>query len=676
MSDPAGGITGRFLRVDLTERRVTVEETPDVARWLGPRGWNALIGWNETAPGMDAFDPGNPLVFSVGPLVGTSTPTAGRMTVSTIAPPGYPTPMWASASVGGYVGAELKYAGYDGVVFQGQSDAPVYLLIEDDKVTLKDASDLWGQGVFDTQQALKARHSRQHQVLTIGPAGEQRVRFATIAHRLNNVVGNAGFGGVMGSKRLKAVVVRGTGGVGVADPQRFLAIVAEVWELGKGGVGCIGQIDRGYPLVACSQGCSVRCGTHMSRGEDRYGAGTKVDIGTCNDSHWRGGTGQGRAYRGRHVDGTELNLPPAPGFGDAGTDLGNLIETLGMTTWVLASWGRYFAALRELGIREFRVIGGPDDGQIERIDIDSAEWWREWMNKTAHRRGVGDDYAEGFARFYEKYELGPRRLAELIEDKGSRGHGWHREGRLMEPHPSPYWEYSALLYAVSTRDVTPSTHGFFFLNGMYGYPSAPKDPSEIPARLLELAERLYGSAEAVHPGDAWIEHVTAWHQHRAIIKDSMGVCDWVFPLTRRTFDTREAFEAEMGAEEGSVYGDVEAEAKLFSACTGVEMSIDEMEAQAARIVQLERCIEVRNNGRDRTLDEAVIPHYQWSEKTDGTHLSADAAEFHALLDRYYDLRGWDRERGWPTRETLDALGLDDVAAALEPLRQPSAEGAR
>ena len=232
----------------------------------------------------------------------------------------------------------------------------------------------------------------------------------------------------------------------------------------------------------------------------------------------------------------------------------------------------------------------------------------------------------------------------------------------MEAHPSPFWEYGALLYAVSTRDVTPSTHSFFFLNHLYGYPKTPQDPGEISPQLLELAEKLYGSRKAVYPGDEDIEKVVFWSQHRAIIKDSLAVCDWVFPITRRNHETRE----EALADSGPIYGDTAAEATLYRPCTGIDLQIGEMERPIAeRVVNLERCIEVRNFGRNRELDEAVIPHFQWPEKTDGTHLSADGHEFRALLDRYYDLRGWDRATGCPMRTRLEELGLGDVAGDLQ-----------
>jgi aldehyde:ferredoxin oxidoreductase len=337
-------------------------------------------------------------------------------------------------------------------------------------------------------------------------------------------------------------------------------------------------------------------------------------------------------------------------------DLGNMIDDLGLTAWVYDSWYRYLGGLREMGIDELAGL---------QIRIDDAEWWRDLLHSVAYREGLGDAIAEGLARFYDRHPVGPRYLADFVESAGSRGHGWHREGRAMEPHPSPFWEHSALLYAVSTRDVTPSTHGFFFLNREYGYPSAPKDVSEIPESLLELAERVYGSREAIYPGDAHVEHVTAWHQHRAIIKDSLGLCDWVFPVLRRTHADREALEEARRVGGEQFYGDAEAEARLYRACTGIDLEMAEMERPIAeRIVALERCLDVRNHGRSRAADEAVIPHYQWPEKTDGTHLSADAGEFRALLDRYYDLRGWDRETGAPTPDKLRELGLDEMVAAL------------
>jgi aldehyde:ferredoxin oxidoreductase len=636
------------MRVDLTWSRIRIEDTPDVVRWLGPRGWNALIGWNEVGPGVGPYDPENRLVFSAGPLVGTGAPTAGRMTVSSLSPRGYPQPMWISASMGGYLGAELKYAGYDGLIVQGQADDPCYLLIEDGTFSLKDARDLWGQGVYHTQQALKERHSREHQVAAIGPAGENRVRFASIMHRLSNAVGNGGLGGVMGAKNLKAIVVRGTGGVPIANPACFVEAVQDVWQLARGGVGCTGQPEHGYPNVACSHGCSVRCFTTIQHTPGQVGAGTRMRMAKCNNNSFAHGSHSG--YEGHSVTGEAISVPRPHKFGEMGQDLDNLVQDMGLTSWCYGSWYRYLGALREMGVDE--VLGEP-------VRLDDAEWWRQWIVNVARRKGTGNEYAEGMARFYAKNRVGPDYVAAFCESAGSRGHGWHREGRTLERHTSPFWEYAALLYAVSTRDVTPSTHGFLFFNGLQAAAGTRDDPASMPANLRELAEMVYGSADVFYPGNDHVAQVTAYHQHRAIIKDSMGVCDWAYPVLRRTMDSPEAWQEALQDGQTSIVGDPAAEARLYRACTGIELDIAEMERPIAeRIVTLERCLDVRNTGRDRAIDEAVIPHFQWAGKVDGTHLSAEATEFKVLLDEYYALRGWDRETGRPTSETLQALGLE------------------
>jgi aldehyde:ferredoxin oxidoreductase len=213
--------------------------------------------------------------------------------------------------------------------------------------------------------------------------------------------------------------------------------------------------------------------------------------------------------------------------------------------------------------------------------------------------------------------------------------------------------------------MTPSTHGFLFLAWLAKLVEQAEDPASSERHLRQFAERIYGAEDAFFPGNRSTAAVTTWHQYRSVIKDSMGVCDWVFPAMRRTFETAEARDRAAKTDVRRIFGDPGAEARLYRACTGVDMDIAEMERPIAeRIVNLERCIDVRNTGRSRTDDEAVIPHFQWPEKTDGTHFSADASEFHAMLDDYYALRGWDKETGHPFGEKLAELGLQEVAEAL------------
>jgi aldehyde:ferredoxin oxidoreductase len=216
---PRGGYAGQILDVDLTARKVTTRPTaPYIRDALGGRALSAAIAWDEMPADVDAFDPAALIIISTGPLTGTLAPTTGRTVMASLSPRIYPKPWYTHSTIGGWFGPELKYAGYDAVIIRGAASAPVRLEITDGKARIVDAADLWGLDARETQLDLKRRLSSETQVLAIGPAGENRVRFATVQHSEENAAGHSGFGAVWGSKNLKAVTARGTGGVKVADP--------------------------------------------------------------------------------------------------------------------------------------------------------------------------------------------------------------------------------------------------------------------------------------------------------------------------------------------------------------------------------------------------------------------------------------------------------------------------
>jgi aldehyde:ferredoxin oxidoreductase len=224
------GWTGKLLYVDLTTRKIDVRDTaPYVRDYIGGRAMASRIAWDEIPAGIDAFAQENRVIITTGPLTGTLSPTSGRTVMSGVSPRTYPKPWYTHSTLGGWFGPQLKYAGFDAVVIHGSADAPVYLEIRDDKARLADARDLWGLGARQTQLTLKQRLGEQAEVLTIGPAGESLVRFATVQHSEENAAGHSGFGAVWGSKKLKAIAVRGTGGVPVADPD---ALLHEVLDFG------------------------------------------------------------------------------------------------------------------------------------------------------------------------------------------------------------------------------------------------------------------------------------------------------------------------------------------------------------------------------------------------------------------------------------------------------------
>ncbi len=218
-----GGWTGCVLRVDLTRGEVRREELdPRHARdYVGGRGIGARLLWDELDPQVDPLSPENLLVFATGPLTGTNASCGARYMVVTKGPL---TGCITTSNSGGRWGPELKFAGYDLLVLEGRSSTPVYLWILDDRVELRPAEHLWGKGVFETEDEIRRETGvADCSIASIGPAGENTVLYAAIMNDKFRAAGRSGVGAVMGSKNLKAIAVRGTGGVRVADPGALMA---------------------------------------------------------------------------------------------------------------------------------------------------------------------------------------------------------------------------------------------------------------------------------------------------------------------------------------------------------------------------------------------------------------------------------------------------------------------
>lgn len=266
------GWVGRLLRINLSTGEIRKEDTMKYAKkYIGGRGLAARIAWEEIPPNISPFDPKNRLMFMAGPLAGTLAPTSGgRIEVCGVAPQVYPYPKYSRSSMGGYWGAELKYAGYDGVIIEGKSTKKVYLWINDDKVEIRDARNLWGLDTYATDKTLKTEHGKDVKSVCIGPAGENLVRIAIIQHGSENAAGQGGFGAVMGSKALKAIAVRGTGGVKIADAKRLLDLCEYVRALAKTNRDL--APDELQKRKACTMSCSVKnCGDSLQLYKNIHG---------------------------------------------------------------------------------------------------------------------------------------------------------------------------------------------------------------------------------------------------------------------------------------------------------------------------------------------------------------------------------------------------------------------
>ncbi len=257
------GWTGTILRVNLTTRKITKEPTDlnDARLFIGARGLATKLLMDEVDPRVDPLSPENKLIFAPGPLSGTMAPSMGRYDVVTKGPLNGTV---AASNSGGSFGSEVKFAGYDMIVFEGASETPVYLWIRDDQVELRDASGVWGKNVFDTTDLLRAETDEEAKVACIGPAGEKLVLFASIMNEMHRAAGRSGVGAVMGSKKLKAVVVVGTNSLEVANPEAFEKAVMvarkKIMEHPVGGTGL-----RAYGTDSLLLQMPLRLGTMARR---------------------------------------------------------------------------------------------------------------------------------------------------------------------------------------------------------------------------------------------------------------------------------------------------------------------------------------------------------------------------------------------------------------------------
>jgi len=645
-----GGWTGRILRVDLSTGRIKEDETRRyVPDYIGGRGIAARIAWEELPPGTGALDPHNVLMFFTGPLTGTTAPFSGRTTVSALGPQGFPREWFTRSNMGGHWGPELKYAGYDGIVFSGAADSPVYLWVHDGRAELRDASHLWGLGTYATQNRLLAEHGSRVRIATIGPAGENLSRIAVIQTETESAAGQGGLGAVMGAKKLKAVVVGGTMPVEIAHRDEFLrktlAIQREFHTPTPSGRG-LGSLDPekvakyGERFHACSQQCIARCACFYTKVPAPLSGSTLSGQYHCVAALFEG-------FRGTFYD---WNV----GF-EAGFELSKIANDYGINHWdLLIGVAPWLKLCRERGLLT-ELDGQP-------IDLDSPPFWAEFMRKIAYREGAGDLFAEGGWRAINTLGVGLDIAARLFPAWGYAGH-WDGHGDHANRVVFPYWLVSALQWAVDVRDPIASGH-CYAQNCMRWSPFLAKDKGLTWEEIACAGAKVYGHPAATDPrsgyeGKAW---PGVYHGHRSMLKDSATVDDWVFP---RIFSTRTPDRlARAEGMEGPSF-----EWHMIRAATGAYEDEAELDLACERAFNLERAIAVRNHGRCRQDDETIIPYFETLENEPnpliGERQKLDRQRFLGLLDEYYTLRGWDVTTGVPTRQRLLALGLSDVADALE-----------
>jgi aldehyde:ferredoxin oxidoreductase len=629
------GWMGKILRVDLGTSAISDFLTqPYAEKYLGGRGIASRLYWENVRPEIKAFEPENFLIFVTGPLVATGAQGATRMSVVGKSPMAYPE-KYCYGNIGGFFGAELKRAGYDGLVITGRAPEPVCILINDNQVELRDASSLWGKGACQVAEMLEQSHGSRARFLTTGIAGENLVRSAVIfgSHQSTST---AGYGAVMASKNLKAIVVRGIGKPSVADPDALKELNRYVVKISK-------RLDltippdttmtgHGHLLERIGKGGCDQCGLDCIRNKYRYGKRSDLE-----------------AYR--RCQAMEYYMPwqysredePVETFYNAPI-LANdysicTFELRSMINWLYTCYQTKSLTEEETGLPLSK--------------IGTAEFLEKLLHSIAYREGFGDILAEGLARAREKLpEKARALLGPDVLPIGETDVGLPRSSVVH-----------ALLDPMEPRMSRPMVHGGFARAAWMFHQMTPEQSPVTTEVFREIARAFWGSTAAADVSSYEGKALAAQKiQNRTYTEDSLGLCDFAWPLT-------------FSFSKPDPVGEADLEAKLFTAVTGV--SGQEIDRCAERIMNVQRMITLRE-GRKVPQDD-FPPEVNFTEplKPMGPMMVPgpgdkpvsvagkvlDREKFRDMLREYYRLRGWGEETGIPRPDTLSALGLDDMMTA-------------
>jgi len=594
------GYQGKILRIDLSKGVSKVEDLNlDLAKkFVGGRGLGTKLFVDEVSPSVDALSPENKILFATGPLTGTPTPTGGRYMVVTKSPL---TGTIASSNSGGYWGAELKFSGYDVIIVEGRSEKPVYVMIEDDQVEIRDAAHVWGKVVSETTETLLKEVPEKSRVLTIGPAGEKLSNMAAVMNDVSRAAGRSGVGAVMGSKNLKAITVRGTNKVAIADEEALKAVVkdcnAKIRENGVTGQGLptygtavlVNIINEGGVFPTNNFQLS-----QFSEAEDTSGELLAEKYMTKKDPCYRCPIACGRYCKVDDIEGGGPEYETIWAFGgDCGvSDMPAIIKSnfwcneYGLDT---ISTGATIAAAMELYQKGF--IKDEDlDGLT--LDFGDSNAVVEWTKRIGERVGLGDKMADGSYRLADSY--GVPELSMSVKKQ---------ELPAYDPRAI---QGQGLQYATSNRG---GCH-------VRGYLISPE--------ILGLPEKL--DRFSIEGKAAWVK---IFQDFTAFI-DASGLCLFT--------------SFAMGA------GDY---AAMTNAVIGTEWTADDVLLAGERIWNLERVFNL-DAGIDASQD--TLPKRLLEDPIAEGPSKGNVARLSELLPEYYELRGWSTD-GIPTEERKGLLKI-------------------
>lgn len=693
------GWTGKLLRVNLSTGKIVTEDTMKYKDLVGGAGIGYKVLFDEVPQGTHPHDEANKIFIGAGPLTGTGAPCSGRTNIVSLLPSN---PYYAvsDSHMGGNFGPYMKFSGWDGIIVEGKSDKPVWLKVVDDKVSIEDASHLWGKGTVETNFQLTKELGDGSCVASIGQAGENLVHLSSIVNSISHSGG--GHGSILGSKKLKAIAVKGTGAVGIAEgkgpewvalnklvtdeilgannnhvvpstpqpwaeyssPTRWTAQTGLFWgaakppvetgELppGPGGSNRIGlrtqkavfdlgpvAEERTIKMGGCHS-CPIRCQSNLYLPElEQYGI-APYGTSTCISY-----SAPASAMNGKYSD------------GDTKGKVAMVARSLGAR---LADdygvWSNYNLLGKDfqyfLKNDMFKDILPKEEYESipwNLLEAGDPAWLLEYYRRIAFKEGEFSKLGMGSAWLMKEWNLDQK----FVDDAG-RGM-WSIHGYPKHHSNETNGQVGALINIIWNRDCNSHSHMNFIGAGL---------PIEL---LQEVAGEQWGSPAALDapkdykPMNIHKAKFAKWSVDRNSLHDSITLCNWMWPLVVSPSKSR------------NYRGDTALEAKFYSLATGIQTSEQELDLAAERITTMQRALTIKNmNTMNLRQEHDKIPEWVFTADPDmkpftpGT-TKLDRDDMELALDMFYELYGWDKATGAPTRATLERLNLKDVADELERL---------
>lgn len=641
------GFTGRILHVDLTGKRLKVE-TPgeDFYRlYIGGSLMGLYYLWQNTPRGSDPLSPENTLVFAVSAPTGLPVSGQSRCTVTCLSPSSGGV---ADSQAGGFWPAELKFAGYDAIVINGASEEPVYLWINDDKIELKDASHLWGRPTLEVDKQLKEELGEgRAEIAQIGRAGEKLSYFASIMNMSNRAWGRTGVGAVMGSKKLKAIVVRGTTKVIPADKAAVRTLAKKGGKLYPGSdMEEFGQYGTADTVMANYGAGGLPTNNWDSGVMPTLEAAEAIGGERLYDELLRGADEGKQDRRGRdtcyacivrckRVVETEWDDNPLiPDYGGPeyetiatfGSYCG--VDDLHAITYANQLCNEYGVDTISCGATiswamdcfENEVISIEDTEGIA-LRFGDAQAMITMLKKILERDGFGDVLADGSARAADRLGKGHEYLLTI-------------KGQEMPAHMPQVKRSLALIYATNPFGADHQSHEHDPAYSPKSYEGTPEEPG-YKVFLNQIGLNKPQRSKVLN--DEKVEYALKTQYNYSAL-DSLGLCQFVFGAAWQLFGPQDA-------------------ADLLAAATGWPITTEELQNYGKRRLDLMRALNAREglSRSDDNLPQKLFNKALKGGRSDGIRL--DEAELETAMDSYFKQAGWSVETGIPTRSTLEADGF-------------------